>query len=114
MKEKDVKELGPEFLRGTVKLVVLATLAGTPKHGYAVLKEIRALLGDVYEVREGTLYPTLHRLEGDGYLKSDWRVSTSGRHRRYYRLTPNGRQVLQIQKEVLARMFKTINTAGNK
>lgn len=98
-----------EFLKGTVKLVVLATLAETPKYGYLVIKEIEGHSGDFFDLREGTLYPILHRLEGEGLVKSEWKVSKAGRDRRYYRITPKGKAAMLTHKEQWTKMVKAVN-----
>jgi len=104
-----VKGSRQDFLKGTVKLVVLATLADTPKYGYLIIKEIEGLSNDFFDLREGTLYPILHRLEDEGYVKSEWKVSKVGRDRRYYRITPKGRQFLQSQRQVLQKTVSAVN-----
>jgi transcriptional regulator len=100
-----------EFLKGTVKLVVLATLADTAKYGYLIIKEIEGLSNNFFDLREGTLYPILHSLEDEGFVKSEWKVSESGRDRRYYKMTPKGRQAMLKQKENWTKMVKAVNAA---
>ncbi len=85
-----------EELKGHLDGLVLAVLAGEPKHGYAVIEALRRRSGGTLNLPEGTVYPALHRLERNGMLASDW--SDSGRRRRVYRLTANGEKELGIRR----------------
>ena len=80
-------------LRGHLDLIVLAVLADGPAHGYALVEELRARSGGVFELPEGSVYPALYRLEAAGLLSSTWQAA-SGRRRRIYRLTRAGRRKL--------------------
>ena len=88
----------PDLLQGTLDMMVLRTLSLGPDHGYGVARRIRQMSGDVLQVEEGSLYPSLHRLERRRYLASQWRPSESNRRAKYYTLTARGRQMLQAQK----------------
>jgi len=114
MRETNTKGRSLAFLTSTLKLLVLAMVAGAPKHGYTVLKEMNALVGDLIGLREGSLYPILHRLEKNGCLKSEVSVIAPGRHRRYYEITPKGREALRSKKAQWADIVRAINaiTAG--
>jgi PadR family transcriptional regulator, regulatory protein PadR len=79
-----------QTLKGHLDLLVLAVLADGPRHGYAVIERLRQRSGDAFDLPEGTVYPVLHRLEGAGLLASEW-SEQSGRRRRTYRLTEQGR-----------------------
>jgi transcriptional regulator len=96
-------------LKGTVKLVVLSTLIEAPKYGYLIIKEIEKYSNDVFDLREGTLYPILHRLESEGYVTSEWKVSKSGRDRRYYKITAKGRAAVATQRDQWAKLVKAVN-----
>lgn len=89
--------MNPESLKGHLDLLVLAALAGGPVHGYAVLERLRERSGGTFDLPEGTIYPALHRLEEAGYLASRWDEGT-GRRRRVYRLTANGRRALEERR----------------
>lgn len=82
-----------DTLKGHLDSLVLATLAGGPAHGYAVIEQLKARSGGAFELPEGTVYPVLHRLEAEGLLASAW-SDASGRKRRVYRLTRRGRASL--------------------
>jgi PadR family transcriptional regulator, regulatory protein PadR len=83
-----------DVIRGHLDLLVLSVVAGGATHGYAIAEELRARSGGEFDLREGTLYPALYRLEGAGLLASGWR-DASGRRRRVYRLTRAGRRALE-------------------
>jgi len=74
--------------------IVLAILAAGDSYGYAILQRVRELSGGHLEWTDGMLYPVLHRLERLGHVKAQWKVAESGRRRRYYRITPGGREQL--------------------
>lgn len=82
-----------ETLKGHLDGLVLATLAGGPAHGYAVIDELKRRSGGAFDLPEGTVYPVLHRLEAEGLLASEWSEG-AGRRRRVYRLTRRGRSSL--------------------
>ena len=82
-----------DTLKGHLDGLVLATLAGGPAHGYAVIEELKQRSGGAFDLPEGTVYPVLHRLEADGLLSSEW-SDAAGRRRRVYRLTRRGRAAL--------------------
>lgn len=85
-----------EALKGHLELLVLAVLADGPRHGYAIIDELRERSDEVFDLAEGTVYPVLHRLERAGRLSSEWSIA-SGRRRRSYRLTASGRELLAQQ-----------------
>ena|SRR5215213_9490940 len=80
-------------IKGYLDPVILAVLSAGPLHGYAVIEEIKERSGGELDLPEGTVYPALHRLERAALLRSDWSTAT-GRRRRTYRLTANGRREL--------------------
>jgi DNA-binding PadR family transcriptional regulator len=87
----------PDVLRGQLELVVLASLRGGPRHGYAIIKELRERTSGELDLLEGTLYPALHRLEKTGVVESRW-VTETGRRRRVYQLTRKGERALAEQE----------------
>lgn len=86
-----------QALKGHLDLLILAVLAAGPAHGYAVIERLRSQSNEVFDLPEGTVYPALHRLEKSGLLDSSWSV-VSGRRRRTYELTTNGRKSLETQR----------------
>ncbi len=83
-----------EFLRGTVDLLILSTLADAPMHGWAVSRRIRELTTDMVNLNQGSLYPTLSRLEDLGLIHASWGISDRGRRAKFYSLTAAGRRRL--------------------
>jgi PadR family transcriptional regulator, regulatory protein PadR len=96
------------MLKGHLDLIVLAALSEGPAHGYAVIEAIRSRSGQAFDLPEGTIYPALHRLEQAGLLSSQWTVAESGRRRRVYALTRQGRRALADQRAVWERFSSAI------
>jgi len=86
-----------ESLKGHLDLLVLAVLADGPRHGYAIIEQLRERSGEVFDLAEGTVYPVLHRLERAGVLRSEW-SEAGGRRRRTYELTAPGRAKLEAER----------------
>ncbi len=89
--------LPPELLNGTVDLLILKSLAGGTRHGYAIAQHIRASSKDVLELGESSLYTALQRLLLNGWVADEWGASENNRRARYYTLTPAGRKHLAAQ-----------------
>ena len=87
-----------ELLQGTLDLLILRTLVFGPAHGHAIAKQIRHLSDDVLQVETGSLYPALHRLEGQGWIEAEWEISDKGKRAKYYRLTRSGRKQLVAEQ----------------
>jgi PadR family transcriptional regulator PadR len=81
-----------ELLKGSISLLILKLLSEREMYGYEIIQEAARRSGDVFQFKEGTLYPALHHLHRRGYLRSEWRVGDTGRERKYYGLTPKGRK----------------------
>ena len=92
-----------DLLQGTLDLLVLRTLETGPKHGWAISERIQQISQDVLRVNQGSLYPALHRLEHQGWIKAQWGISELGRRARFYQLTPTGRKQLEVEAETWAR-----------
>ena len=86
-----------EVLKGHLDALVLAALEEEPAHGYGIIRSLRRRSSEVFRLAEGTVYPTLHRLERDGLVSSRW-TSASGRRRRVYRLTRSGHEALLVRR----------------
>ena len=84
-----------ELVQGTLPLLILRTLATGPNHGFAIARRIQQVSNDVLRVEEGSLYPALHRLEVQGWIASEWRMTENNRNAKYYRLTRTGRTQLE-------------------
>ena len=87
-----------ELLQGTLDLLILQTLQWGPLHGYGIGNIIRANSGDLLQVETGSLYPALHRLARQGWLKSEWKQTEAGQRAKYYQLTPAGRKQLLSER----------------
>ncbi len=88
-----------DLLQGTLDLLILRTLQPGPQHGWAISERIQQISGDILRVNQGSLYPALHRLEHQGWIKAEWGVSELGRRARFYRLTPSGLKQLERETE---------------
>jgi PadR family transcriptional regulator, regulatory protein PadR len=98
----------PDLLPGTLDLLILRTLHGDPMHGWAISERIQQISQDVLQINQGSLYPALHRLEHQGWIEAEWRVSELGRRAKYYRLTPSGRKQLTVEASEWERMVTAI------
>ncbi len=98
-----------DLLQGTLDLLILRTLGTGPQHGWAISERIQQISRDVLRVNQGSLYPALHRLEHQGWIKAEWGVSELGRRARFYHLTSSGRKQLQAETEEWGRMSAAIN-----
>ena len=87
-----------DLLQGTLDLLILKTIAREPLHGWGISKRIQLLSGDILAVGQGSLYPALHRLEHQGWIRAEWKMSDLGRDAKFYTLTRDGRK--QLQREL--------------
>jgi len=87
-----------DLLQGTLDLLILRTLALEPRHGWAIARRIQQASKDVLQVTQGALYPALHRLEHQGWLRAEWKQSETGREAKFYALTRAGRA--QLEREL--------------
>ena len=87
-----------ELLQGTLDLLILRTLAATALHGWDIAKRVAVVSKDRLSLKQGSLYPALHRLEDRGWIEAEWGVSEAGRSAKFYRLTRRGREELQAEK----------------
>lgn len=86
-------------LQGALALLVLKTLENGPMHGWGITLHIQSVSNDQLRIEEGSLYPALHRMEKEGWVKAEWGVSENNRRARYYRITAAGRKQLQAEKQ---------------
>lgn len=98
-----------DILQGTLALLVLKTLAANQRmHGYAITDYIQSASADLLRVEEGSLYPALHRMEQEGWLRSEWGVTEKNRQARFYSLTPKGLQQLALEEESWAKLTEGV------
>ena len=89
------KILGRELKRGTLEMILLTLLSERQMYGYELVSTLEKRAGPAFQIKEGTLYPVLYRLEDAGYLETRWETVDRGVPRKYYGLTSNGVQQLQ-------------------
>jgi transcriptional regulator len=87
-----------DLIQGTLDLLILKTLALEPKHGWAIAKRIEQVSKEALQITQGALYPALHRLEQQGWVRATWSVTETGREAKFYELTKAGR--VQLEKEL--------------
>jgi PadR family transcriptional regulator PadR len=97
-----------ELLQGTLDMLILQTLQWGPQHGYGICLAMRANSGDALDVDTGSLYPALHRLERQRWVKASWKTSDSNQRVRVYRLTPAGKRQLLSQRSRWERLQAAI------
>ena len=97
-----------DVLQGTLALLVLKTLVRGPMHGYGITLHIQMLSKEVLRVEEGSLYPALHRMAQDGWIKAEWGTSENNRRARFYSLTPAGRKQLAEKEKSWARLTQAV------
>ena len=98
-----------DLLQGTLDLLILKTLLPEAKHGWAIGKRIQQMSRDVLQIQQGSLYPALHRLEQQGWIKAKWAESESGRQAKFYVLTTAGRKQLEAETANWARLSAAVN-----
>jgi transcriptional regulator len=89
----------PDALQGTLDLLILKTLARGKQHGYGIAVHIQSVSRDALRVEEGSLYPALHRIEEDGWIRSEWGVSGNNRKAKFYAITATGRRQLAAEEK---------------
>jgi transcriptional regulator len=97
-----------DIMKGTLHLLVLKTLALEPRHGVGVADRIEQITGGTFQVRPGSLFPALHRLEQEGFIAGEWSETPEGRRAKYYRLTAAGQRQLAAEKRHWARIVVAI------
>ncbi len=98
-----------DLIQGTLDLLILRTLALESMHGWAIARRIQQASEEVLQVTQGALYPALHRLEQQGWLRAEWRDTETGREAKFYALTKAGRA--QLERE-LAQWERLSNAVG--
>ena len=99
-----------DILQGTLALLVLRTLdVAGPMHGYAITSHIQVVSADLLRVEEGSLYPALHRMEQDGWLRSTWGTTEKNREARFYTITAKGRRQLAQEEESWSRLTEGVS-----
>lgn len=97
-----------DLIQGTLDVLILKSLATEPRHGWAIAKRIEAVSGDVLQIKQGSLYPALHRLESQGLLRAEWGENETGREAKFYSLTKAGRAQLEVELSQWERLSAAI------
>ena len=108
MAERPAYQNRIELLQGTLDMLVLRTLAWGSQHGYGISNAIRAGSGEVLRAETGSLYPALHRLEKQGWVKAEWKQSDNRQRAKYYCLTAAGRKQLAAEHSRWKQMTEAI------
>jgi len=98
-----------DLVQGTLDLLILKTLSIGARHGWAIAKRIQQISGEVLQVQQGSLYPALHRLEQQGWIKAKWAESETGRQAKFYSLTAAGQKQLESETAQWSRLSEAIN-----
>lgn len=102
-----------DLVQGTLDLLILKILALEPMHGWAIGQRLRQVSRDALQVSDGSLYPALHKLEQEGWIKAQWRTSDLGRRAKFYELTRPGRQQLERESANWERLSSAISAVVN-
>ena len=97
-----------DLIQGTLDVLILKILALEPLHGWAISERLKQVSGEVLQVSDGSLYPALHKLEQEGWIKAEWKTSELGRRAKFYALTRLGRKELDRQVADWARLSTAI------
>src|SRR5512136_2635403 len=98
-----------DLVQGTLDLLLLKILALEPLNGFAISQRLKQVSGDVLQVSDGSLYPALHKLEQEGWIKAEWRASENNRRAKYYSLTRVGRRQLDREAANWQRLSAAIS-----
>ncbi|MDX1534714.1 MAG: PadR family transcriptional regulator [Thermoplasmata archaeon] len=111
-------EIAPEWVaelkKGSVQMLLLALLEEAPKYGFQIIRELREATNGFFDLKEGTLYPALRRLEAKGYLEGRWNTETEGGPRKYYHMTESGRNALKEAAKVWEELVWSSNQVLKK
>jgi PadR family transcriptional regulator, regulatory protein PadR len=99
---------GVDLPQGTLDLLILRTLATGPQHGWAISERIHQVSSKVLQVRQGSLYPALHRLERRAWIKARWGASENNRKAKYYELTKSGRKQLEAEQDEWVKLAAAV------
>ena len=97
-----------DLLQGTLDLLVLKTLQAGPRHGWDIAQRIQQVSREILRVGQGSLYPSLHRLEAQGWITSEWGLSENNRRAKFYKLTKTGRRQLTAQSVNWERVSRAV------
>ena len=99
-----------DLVQGTLDLLLLKILALEPLHGWAISQRLKQASGDVLQVSDGSLYPALHKLEQEGWVRAEWRSTENNRRAKFYSLTRPGRKQLEREAADWKRLSSAISS----
>lgn len=99
-----------ELLQGTLDMLILRALQWGPAHGYGIVQTLRSSSGDALQVETGSLYPALHRLERQGWVSAEWKLTESNQRAKFYRITATGKKQLVAD---LGRWQQMVDVIGS-
>ncbi len=102
-------EFSKKLVGSTTSTLILAVIGEKDRHGYEIVQRVNQLSNGAFQWREGTVYPALHRLEKQGLIAGEWHSAKSGRQRRVYALTPQGRHELSRQEQQWSEFATSVN-----
>jgi PadR family transcriptional regulator PadR len=97
-----------DLVQGTLDLLILKMIAREPMHGWAIAHRIQEMSDDVLQVGQSALYPALHKLEQQGWIEAEWKISDNNRRAKYYSLTPEGRKAMHDEAAQWERLSSAI------
>ncbi|HQR08509.1 MAG TPA: PadR family transcriptional regulator [Gemmatales bacterium] len=103
-----------ELLKGTLSLLILSLLSRKAMYGYEIAATVHADTDGAFVWREGSLYPSLHKLEQGGLITGEWEEKETGRKRRYYHITKRGRAILKEKEQSWSELGKAVNSILEK
>jgi PadR family transcriptional regulator, regulatory protein PadR len=98
-----------DLVQGTLDMLLLKILALQPLNGFAISQRLSQVSGDVLQVSDGSLYPALHKLENEGWIKSEWKTTDNNRRAKFYALTRLGRRQLEKESQNWHRLASAIS-----
>jgi PadR family transcriptional regulator, regulatory protein PadR len=98
-----------DLVQGTLDMLLLKILALQPLNGFAISQRLSQVSGDVLQVSDGSLYPALHKLENEGWIKSEWKTTDNNRRAKFYALTRLGRRQLEKESQNWHRLATAIS-----
>ena len=104
-------ESSTSLLQGTLDLLILRALSLGPNHGLGIARRVQQITGGTFDVKPGSLFPALHRLEEQGWLSSEWGESENRRRAKYYRLTKTGRKHIETETAAWDRIAAAMASA---
>ena len=100
---------GGDLIQGTLDMLVLKALQLEPMHGWGITERIQQWSQNVLSINQGSLYPALYRLQRQGWITSEWRVTENGRRARYYQITRTGRKQLTVEQKSWRRLSQAVD-----